>query len=439
MANQAPVRLAREDGPKQAKRFTFTKRQLESLRPGKRQSWVYDEKADGLALVVTPAGHKSFYWCARIEGRYRRVKIGPFPSVTIENARKQAQRFAGQKAEGRNPADEQQEQRRRQAHINTVQGVWEHYRDHHLKPNRSAKTVEDCGYYVKALGSLKTRRLDSIKPGEIKRLHEQLSERGEYYANRVVGFLRTLFNHAADELDFEGANPVQVRTGRKRRRQGEGKAVAVNRARSRQRYLEKREVPALAAALEAEPDRDFADLIWLLLFTGQRRGNVQSMQWSQISMSRGVWVVPAEAAKAGEPITVPLCSQAMAIVKRRHEAAAEGDVYVFPSARAKSGHIEEPKNRWLPLRKRAGLDDLTLHDLRRSTGSWAAMAAVPYPVIKSMLGHADGGDVTAVYSRVDTESVREGFERTAKALIRASRIGMTLANVKDSTRNGVNG
>ncbi|MFO0868450.1 MAG: Arm DNA-binding domain-containing protein [Pirellulales bacterium] len=56
---------------------------------------VHDTKAPGLIAELRPGGTLTFYLYRRIEGRPARVRIGPFPAVTVEQARKHAQRLVG--------------------------------------------------------------------------------------------------------------------------------------------------------------------------------------------------------------------------------------------------------------------------------------------------------------------------------------------------------
>ena len=88
-------------------RFNFTVKSIQSVEPppkGKR-SYFYDKKTRGLLLAVTPTGAKSFYVYRKVQGRPERILIGKFPDVSIENARKAAEKINATIAEGRNPAD----------------------------------------------------------------------------------------------------------------------------------------------------------------------------------------------------------------------------------------------------------------------------------------------------------------------------------------------
>ncbi len=90
---------------------------------------------------------------------------------------------------------------------------------------------------------------------------------------------------------------------------------------------------------------------------------------------------------------------------------------MFPSASSVSGHIAGPGKPWDEVRKRAGLQDLRWHDLRRSLGSWATITGANLPVVGKMLGHRAGSSATAVYARLNMTPVRDAVEKATAAIM----------------------
>jgi len=72
------------------------------------------------------------------------------------------------------------------------------------------------------------------------------------------------------------------------------------------------------------------------------------------------------------------------------------------------------------LLERAGLKDLRIHDLRRSLGSWQALAGASLQIIGKSLGHLRP-ETTQIYSRLTLDPVRESVERATAAIIEASK------------------
>ena len=87
-------------------KIRFTKGALERYPvPATGRVYVYDSLTPSLALAVTHTGHRAFYLYLRVGGRPERIHIGPFPELTVEQARRKAAELRGDIARGENPAD----------------------------------------------------------------------------------------------------------------------------------------------------------------------------------------------------------------------------------------------------------------------------------------------------------------------------------------------
>lgn len=78
--------------------------------------------------------------------------------------------------------------------------------------------------------------------------------------------------------------------------------------------------------------------------------------------------------------------------------------------------MTSPKKRWAALMARAKLNDLHVHDLRRTMGSWMAIGGASLLVIGKLLGHKSV-DATMIYSRLHTDPVRDSMERATAAML----------------------
>ena len=65
------------------------------LKPQPKRYEVFDMLVPGLAIRVTPAGHKSFTLYYRHHGRMRRVGLGRYPDVLLADARTAATNHRG--------------------------------------------------------------------------------------------------------------------------------------------------------------------------------------------------------------------------------------------------------------------------------------------------------------------------------------------------------
>jgi integrase len=142
------------------------------------------------------------------------------------------------------------------------------------------------------------------------------------------------------------------------------------------------------------------------------------MRWDQVSFDRAVWRIPDTTSKNGEPMLIPLSAEVIEILKSQQESTG-GSPFVFPADSA-TGYMTPPKKRWAALMKRAGLNDLHIHDLRRTMGSWMAIGGASLLVIGKLLGHKSV-DATMIYSRLHIDPVRDSMERATAAMLSAGR------------------
>ncbi len=371
-----------------AKKFAFTKTRIAVLKapPQGKRVYHYDTKTPHLAICVTGTGARSFYLYRKIQGRPERIKLGRFPTMTVENARRAAEKYNGKVAEGGNPAEIKRQARR----VQTLDELYQKYRALWLVPE-GKRTKNPDSYYKLYLSPWGRRKLSAITHRDVKNLHSAIAaNKGNVTANRTYQLLRAMYNMAAYWEDYTGENPAS-RIKRKAER-------------SRKRFLHPDEMPAFFKALADEPNETFRDFVLIALFTGARRGNVQAMRWEDVHLVRATWEIPET--KSGEPHTLPLSPEAVAVLRTRRERSRGGE-WVF-SSYGKTGHLVEPKRAWHTLLERAGIKDLRMHDLRRTLGNWQAATGASLPTIGAMLGHRNVA-TTAIYARLNPDLVRESL------------------------------
>ena len=94
--------------------------------------------------------------------------------------------------------------------------------------------------------------------------------------------------------------------------------------------------------------------------------------------------------------------------------------YVFPGPGA-TGHLVEPRKAWKRILDRAEIEDLRIHDLRRSLGSWQAATGANLSVIGKTLNHKNV-TTTAIYARLNLDPVREAMQKATTAMLTAGEL-----------------
>jgi integrase len=390
-------------------RFPFTKTRLEALQaPQDGRAYHYDTKQDGLTICVTAAASKTFYLYRWANGRPVRILIGRFPQTSIENARKAARALVGEMAKGNDPQAARQARR----HEATLAELWENYLELHAKP-RKKSWKDDERQYNKYLAPLHNKRLSAITQAVVAKWHGGIAkDHGPIQANRCKALLATMFSKASAAVGYTGQNPVA--------------GVANFPEQSRERFLLPAEMKAFFTALAAL-DAYWQAFFLLCLFTGSRRGNVASMEWAEIDLENAVWHIPQTKTKNKRPTTISLCAPALAILRTRHEQR-NGSPYVFPAFKG-DGHLIDPRKAWDRLLTTAKLENLHMHDLRRTQGSWQAAMGISLAIIGKSLGHADLKS-TQVYSRLQLDPVKDAVSRASGAMIEAAGVQIGTNGVK---------
>lgn len=401
-------------------RLLFTKTAILALPtpPQGQRSTYYDEKVQKLAVRITAAGSRTFYVVKRTDTGMAWLKLGLFPDMTVENARRAAEKVLGQFAEGSNPAEE----KRAEKAAMTLGEAFDRYMLEYASPRGVKRTDDMRALWERCLGDLpdlpakkhgrkrtkhpagvnwQNRKIEKIQTSDVRSLHSAIGATHSTMSNRVVELLSTVFNRAI-EWGHKGANPT--------------KGVKAFGETKRDRFMQPEEFPRFLEALAADTNEAFKAFVLLSLLTGARRENVLGMRWDQVSFDRRVWRIPDNTSKNGEPILIPLSKEAIEILVARKEEAGDSP-FVFPAESA-SGYMTPPKKRWATLMERAGLSDLHIHDLRRTMGSWMAIGGASLLVIGKLLGHKSV-DATMIYSRLHIDPVRDSMERATAAMLSA--------------------
>lgn len=116
-----------------------------------------------------------------------------------------------------------------------------------------------------------------------------------------------------------------------------------------------------------------------------------------------MWRIPDT--KNGEPVVVPLISLAIQLL----DSIPRVSEWVFPNPKSKNGHLEDPKKAWKRILLRAGIEDLRIHDICRTMGSWEALTGASTLIIGKSLGHKSTS-ATQVYARLTNAPVRNSME-----------------------------
>jgi integrase len=156
---------------------------------------------------------------------------------------------------------------------------------------------------------------------------------------------------------------------------------------------------AFVARLRAE-DRLTATALEMAILCASRLQEVAAMRWSEINLAERVWIIPGERMKGGAEHRVALSDRAVAILKAREATSADApvDALVFPGTKGRPLSNSAFKK----LRQDMGIGEFTSHGFRSSFKSWAAeCTAYPDELSEAALAHISADKVLIAYRRTD--------------------------------------
>jgi len=402
---------------------------VEKLRPDPaRRVEVPDGLMPGLYLVIQPNGKKSWAARFRVAGKPKKLTLGTFPVLSLDDARQAARAALRDAQQGADPAAAKQQSKRAAREQaaddrDSFEAVARNFIDRYARPkNRSwlvqarhlglvadpAKpdSAEDPKTFIaKADGAAarwQGKRVQEITRRDVIEYLDAIVDRGApVMANRVLAALRKLFGWAV-QRDILASNPADG-------------IKAPSAETRRDRVLTDDELRAVWIAADGL-GYPFGPFVRMLILTGQRRDEVAAMGWREINAGEALWSLPASRAKNGRAHDVPLSSAALAVLDGLPKIAGDarlvftttGATSISGFSRIKTRIDKEALALLRKWAKEAGgdpdaveLPHWTLHDLRRTAATGMARLGIALPVIEKVLNHVSGsfGGIVGVYQR----------------------------------------
>ena len=307
----------------------LTEKAIADFKPGSKRTHHYDEgkgSVTGFGVRVEPNGRKSYFWFAKVRGVPRFRALGEFPITSLKTARDKALDLASDARKWKESGysgDDPFEKKPPVVPAITpkFKELVDAYIARHLreKANKPERAAYDANWMVeKYFAEWLARPIDTITVEDLLAIRNRSGDR-RYMANRLVEFVRAIFNWSAKAQDgrinfWPVGNPA--------------KDVSSYEERQRDRFLRPDELSRFNDELKKERSRDLRDFLTLAISTGARKSDVLSLRWQDIEWETQVWKVPFP--KNRESYNVQLLPAVLAILKRRRREIPETNAYVFP-------------------------------------------------------------------------------------------------------------
>jgi integrase len=360
----------------------MTKSAVDALKAASKDTVYWDAGLPGFGVKVTPRSRKVFVVLYRIGGagsRLRKYTIGPYGRVTLQMARAEAQKVLAARLEGRDPATEKRESKRRMT-ADRVDDLIEVFIVQHVSKTRKAAEISRL-LRREVVSRWGNRCVHAIGKRDIVELASEIAQRGTpMAANTLLKVIKTFLNWCVGRavIDASPAEGVPL----------PGKEVA------RDRVLTNNELASVIRAARQIAGA-YGGIVEMLALTGQRREEVAQMVGDEIDFNSRTWTLPGSRTKNGKPHIVHLSEACIKLIKRASRLGS----YVFSISGVKP--FQNFTNAKRALDELSGVTGWRLHDLRRTCVSGMARLGVPPHVADKILNHQSGtiSGVAAVYQR----------------------------------------
>lgn len=367
----------------------LTELQVKNAKPREKEFKLPDSR--GLYLLVRPNGAKLWqcrYW---IDKKERKASFGPYPQISLAEARAQRDELKKQRAQGLDPLQLRRasEEAARIAQANSFEAVARAWFGSWSK----ARTERHAAYVLRRLEAdvfpaLGARPVAEIQAPEIVRMVKAIEQRGALdIAKRAFQTTSQVFRYAIAHGLATDNPAVKVRPS------------DVLPATSKTNYarIDQRELPTLMRKIRAYRGTPTTRLaIELMALTFVRTGELIGARWAEFDLDAAEWRIPAERMKMRTPHIVPLSKQAVELLRVLHEATGHREL-LFPGQR---DHSKPMSNGTIlvALKRMGYAGKMTGHGFRGLASTILHEKGFDHMHIELQLAHQERNRVSASYN-----------------------------------------
>jgi integrase len=407
-----------------------------SCPPNKSQAFLWDTDTPALALRVTPTGRKTYVFESRLRGATIRINIGTAAEWTLEKARAKAKslkilvdnRTDPRELERQQQAANTAKQAAAAAQALTVGEVWTVYLAER-QPHWGTRHYADHLSMAKAGGERKSRgtrvgkgltvpgpiypllalRLSELTPEIIEAWAKREAKTRPTYGRLAWRCLKAFLSWCSEQKEYQlliHSNPAKT----KKAREAFGKPAVKSGA------IERSQLAAWFAAVRNIGNPVISAYLQTVLLTGARPGEILAMRWEDMNlMWKGLTIRDKVEGERVIPLT-PFVSQLLVVLPRRVNVDKKtgektANPWVFSSPTAKGGAVSIPRAHHVCACKVAGIEGLTLHDLRRSFKSLTEWLEIPAGVVAQIMGHKPSATAEKHYTVRPLDLLRVHHEK----------------------------
>jgi Arm DNA-binding domain len=261
-------------------RIRLTKSSIDGLPVLPKDTVYWDASLPGFGVKVTPKGGRVFLVMYRVGGagsRLRKYTIGPYGRITLPMARAQAQKIFAARLDGRDPAEEKRQSRRRLV-VDRIDDLVEAFIQDHVSQIATSQRIAKL-LHRDVIAHWGSKSIHEIKKRDVSDLLNLVAQRNAHASHRL---LKTFFRWCLGRAVID-SSPA------------EGLSSSYREI-SRDRVLNDQELAQIILGAREMPP-PYGGIVEFLALTGQRREEVAQLRWSEVDEQARTWTIPSSRTK----------------------------------------------------------------------------------------------------------------------------------------------
>jgi integrase len=330
---------------------------IKALKPRAARYEVPVAGHRGLVVTVQPSGDKAWTYRTRSNGRLYREKLGIYPAMTLAAVQEAFGKIRNDRARGVDLAARKQVAAQQARRNPVVSELCTEYLERHAKPRKRTWREDELMLNKDVLPAWGRLRAESVGRRDVTALIDSITDRGSpMQAGKVLALVRKVWNFGIQRGAI-AVNPA-------------ARMPRPAPATTRDRVLADAEILAFWTHADTSGLRpQAAAALKLELLTGQRIGECLGIEWDELDLDAGTWLIPAAKSKNKREHMVPLTARAAELLDTQPRIGP----FVFPAR----SDTRRPKGR--PVRS-----DVTAHELREVLRAPKGRGAKPNPLYAAL-------------------------------------------------------
>lgn len=350
----------------------------------------------GFKALVSKSREITFYHRYVLNSIKRAQRLGRYPDFGLDEA---IQKYHENRSILEHGGDPQEDRDRLKAMPTFEQFVLNDLLPFLFQYKRSAN-ADESKFRIHLIPRWGSRRLCDITMRDVQTYHVEITKKlSPSTANRHLMLLSKCFT-LAQQWGVLSANPC----------------VGVKQFKENIKplpQLKQNDLAPLFEAMAGDTNQNAIACVKVMLLTGARRAEAQSMLWSALDLEAGLWVISAT--KSGKTHVVHLNDTAREVLAGIPKT---GSPYVFPGRYDLSKCLNNPRKAFDRCLQKAGLPHMRLHSLRHAFCSFAVAAGASLYQVQMLVGHRSAA-TTSRYSHLNNQSLKAATQLVSSVVSNA--------------------